>query len=1058
MPGLLNPNGYTNQVEVLKEYPYGVGFDEGRAMLQILHDIAPGASLAFHTGVVSPRDFELGLKALQEAGCTLVVDDITFPAEPFFGTGRIAQAIEDFTSIPGNSYITSAGNFSNDGYQNIYNPSTNLLQTNFLLEGSTQSVHVFGTNVDGTEDVLQRIKVEPGVYMLVLQWDEDLASQENNSGASDDLDFYLVDDEGRLIVGNNRVNDEGDPTEIMFFQATGTGVANILITNASTNPSANLPFRYIAFRANGLEFLEYDGAPTVSGHAMTEAAITVGAVDYRVAQNPESQFFTSKAGNLSDLSLTEVDISAPDGVNTNVSSIGQDIDGDGFTNFFGTSASAPHVAGAMALLQSVKSSWYPAGLPIDDLELFKQTAVLFGPADLAGAGLIDANNAFKHIASQTSQLIQLVPQEGKMPSAEPFEVTILGKFLPESSTVTVNGEEVPSVKVFFDGAEVDAVLVSDTEMRANIGTFVGNPPLIVNSTPITPGGTDGGESNAVYFFDEGKIAINIIAEDIAVEFGRDIEMSFKVEGLEEGVTFESLGLPEIKFSTPAVFPFPDVNNYIITPSFETPLTEEQLELFQVNFVNGILSVSKKDILIKPVDAVFTYGDAIEIPLSYTYDLTNITDTAGFLEEIKIAHESDFYFENTLIFINKFRAVVNQQEILNLMTNGSWMGSDRFIQNKFRAVVNGMNAVDLDIEHFNDYINTDIDPISNKFRAVVNKFRAVVNGQDLLKNRVDLVIENKFRAVVNGTGLADDNDSSDYSSIFAIVDQEDASTETENRTIDKLYALNLLTGLDADTDEGEQQFVFPGAFLAPIASNFNISYDSGRLSILKARLTVSISDLEIENGERPDISLIVVNFGDFAYEDSVETVFPNGFEYYFEDDQGNAYEIGDSGKFNIRIRDPKNYFIDYLTSGNLTVKEQEAEFEYCDTKNKKVNVCHNGKTLCISINALQAHLNHGDSLGSCSSENTTNSASETEDDGYYVLFPNPVQNNLTIQQKISENSKVDIFNTYGSLFYRGTFKKKKSSNLQIDMSSMPNGIYLIRITGGNEVRTYTIVKN
>ena len=44
--------------------PFG---DEGRAMLQIVHDVAPGASLAFYTGDNSEADFANGIGALAAA-------------------------------------------------------------------------------------------------------------------------------------------------------------------------------------------------------------------------------------------------------------------------------------------------------------------------------------------------------------------------------------------------------------------------------------------------------------------------------------------------------------------------------------------------------------------------------------------------------------------------------------------------------------------------------------------------------------------------------------------------------------------------------------------------------------------------------------------------------------------------------------------------------------------------------------------------------------------------------------------------------------------------------
>ena len=41
-----------------------------------------------------------------------------------------------------------------------------------------------------------------------------------------------------------------------------------------------------------------------------------------------------------------------------------------------------------------------------------------------------------------------------------------------------------------------------------------------------------------------------------------------------------------------------------------------------------------------------------------------------------------------------------------------------------------------------------------------------------------------------------------------------------------------------------------------------------------------------------------------------------------------------------------------------------DYDYCDDKNKKVYICHNGHTICVSVNAIKAHLDHGDVLGKC----------------------------------------------------------------------------------------------
>ena len=43
---------------------------------------------------------------------------------------------------------------------------------------------------------------------------------------------------------------------------------------------------------------------------------------------------------------------------------------------------------------------------------------------------------------------------------------------------------------------------------------------------------------------------------------------------------------------------------------------------------------------------------------------------------------------------------------------------------------------------------------------------------------------------------------------------------------------------------------------------------------------------------------------------------------------------------------------------------DPNYESCDNNNKKAYVCHDGNTICISVNTVQTHLDHGDLLGEC----------------------------------------------------------------------------------------------
>src|SRR6202000_1535024 len=102
------------------ELPFG---DEGRAMMQIVHDVAPGAGLAFYTAENGEADFANGITQLAApvasggGGAKIIVDDVGYFDEPFFQDGMVAQAVNTVIAN-GVAYFSSAGNNGTLGYDN----------------------------------------------------------------------------------------------------------------------------------------------------------------------------------------------------------------------------------------------------------------------------------------------------------------------------------------------------------------------------------------------------------------------------------------------------------------------------------------------------------------------------------------------------------------------------------------------------------------------------------------------------------------------------------------------------------------------------------------------------------------------------------------------------------------------------------------------------------------------------------------------------------------------------------------------------------------------------
>lgn len=341
------------------------GSDEGRAMMQLIADSAPGAAQAFHTAFRGQADFASGIIELQAAGADVIVDDVGYFASPFFQDGIIAQAVDQVYGL-GAAYFSAAGNSERQSYENTFRPSG----TAVLFTGGNAHDFDPGPGVD----LFQSVTIPNGAGMsLSLQWDQPFFSVSGAPGSTNDMDIALLDTSNNVVASSTSNNIGGDPVEILSFtNNTGSTSFNIVIEKyePSGGPDPGL-IKYVEFRSSIIN--EYDtNSSTIIGHPNASHAQAVGAARY--SQTPpfgttpaQIEPFSSggttpilfdTAGNSVNTILRDKpEIVAPDGTNTTF--FGSDSDGDGFPNFFGTSAAAPHAAAAAALMLEQNSALSP---------------------------------------------------------------------------------------------------------------------------------------------------------------------------------------------------------------------------------------------------------------------------------------------------------------------------------------------------------------------------------------------------------------------------------------------------------------------------------------------------------------------------------------------------------------------------------------------------------------------------------------------------------------------------------------------------------------------------
>ncbi|HET6980347.1 MAG TPA: S8 family serine peptidase [Pyrinomonadaceae bacterium] len=390
--------------------------DEGTAMLEIVHDLAPGAQLFFATANTGITVFAQNIRDLRTAGCDIIVDDVFYFVETPFQDGQTApsntnggvvtQAVNDVTAA-GAMYFSSAGNSGN-----LTQGTSGVWEGDFVDGGAAAAplpsptpasrLHNFGGQNFNV------LNVANTAAPVSLYWSDPLGASAN------DYDLFRLNSTGTTVQASSTNIQSG--TQDPYEQVTQAAGSRLVIVKKAGSAD-----RFLHLNTNRGQ-LSIRTAGQTHGHSQAADAYSVAATpavgpfpnpfstanitENFTSDGPRRTFFQGNGtaytpGNFSStggLVRQKPDITAADGVQ--VTGVG------GFGSpFFGTSAAAPHAAAIAALMKSANPTFTPAqirtALTSSAIDIMSA-----GTDNVSGVGIIDAFSATQALGVTGTAFLQ----------------------------------------------------------------------------------------------------------------------------------------------------------------------------------------------------------------------------------------------------------------------------------------------------------------------------------------------------------------------------------------------------------------------------------------------------------------------------------------------------------------------------------------------------------------------------------------------------------------------------------------------------------------------------